>query len=263
MTPLGVTVVLLYSMAAGLVSARLFHHQGPQHKLSAYCATVAMVLHMLLLVNSIFVAPGQNMSMGNVASLIAWLIAISMTLASFKLPNALLLPVVYGFTAIVVALNLLIPIDYIIHIEVRPALLTHITVALFAYGCLMIALLYALQLSYINDKLKHKTASLMNSPLPPLMLVEHILFRLLLVGTILLGLSLLSGFLFLDDMLAQGQAHKTILSVIAWCIYAALLFAHYQYGVRGKPVITATIVGAFLLTLAYFGSRFVKEILLS
>jgi len=263
MALLAIAVTLLYILSAGLISGRLFHQQGPKHKLSAYCATIAMLLHLLLLVNSIFIAPGQNMSMGNVASLIAWLISVSMTIAAFRLPNALLLPVVYGFTGLVVAFNLFIPIDYIVQIQMHPALLSHITIALFAYGCLMIALLYAFQLAYINYSLKHKQLSLINSPLPPLMLVEQVLFRLLLVGTILLGLSLISGFLFLDNMLAQGQAHKTILSVIAWFIFAGLLFAHHQYGVRGKPVISATVVGSILLTLAYFGSRFVKEVILN
>ena len=38
---------------------------------------------------------------------------------------------------------------------------------------------------------------------------------------------------------------------------------HAKFGWRGKPVITCTIVGSVLLTLAYFGSRFVKEFLLS
>ena len=254
---------LLYLLAAGAISSRLFHHQGPNTKLSTLLAIGALLLHLLILSNNILIAPGQNMSMLNVASLIAWLIALSMTLASFTMANIILLPVVYGFTALVVLFTLLIPDTYIVHIEVRPALLVHITIALFAYGSLMIATLYALQLSYISARLKQKQASLLHSSLPPLMAVERIFFKLLLVGTVLLTLSLLSGFVFLDNMFTKEQAHKTVLSLLAWLVYGAVLAGHHKLGWRGRPVIIATLIGSVLLTLAYFGSRFVKEVLIN
>lgn len=260
--PLGLLVPLLYLFAAAHIGSRLFHHEGPRHKLSAMAGTLAVVLHLVLLVEGIFSLPGQNMSILNVASLVAWMISLSMTIASFSLTNAILLPVVYGFASLTVLVNLLVPDTYQMHIEMRPALLTHISLALFAYGCLMISLLYALQLAYINFRLKHKQKSMLHSSLPPLMIVEQILFKLLLVGTVLLTLSLISGFVFLNDMFAQHQAHKTVLSLLAWLLFTTLLLGHYRFGWRGRPVIVATVAGALLLTLAYFGSRFVKEVLL-
>ena len=260
---IGLLCVAFYFSAAGAVAARLFHHQGPNRNLTAGLALTAGLLHIYLLSQGIFLEPGQNMSMTNVASLIAWLITMTMTVASFTLPNAILLPVVFSFAGIIVMLNLFVPDTYIMHIDVQPALLVHISLALFAYGCLMIALLYALQLSYINLRLKQKQASLLHSSLPPLMAVEQIFFKLLLTGLILLTLSLASGFVFLDDMFASGQAHKTVFSILAWCVYGLVLVGHRQWGWRGKPVITATIIGSVLLTLAYFGSRFVKEVIIS
>ena len=95
------------------------------------------------------------------------------------------------------------------------------------------------------------------------MAVENILFKLLLVGTILLTLSLVSGFIFLDNMFAKEQAHKTILSLIAWGLYTTILMGHFIFGWRGKPVIWSTIIGGTLLTMAYFGSRFVREVILN
>ncbi len=259
---LNLLVITMYLAAAGAISARLFHHQGPQHKLAALFAVIALVAHLYLLTTTIFLQPGQDMSMTNVASLIAWLISVSMTLASFSLSSALLLPMVYGFSALVIVLQWTLPAHHIMYLQMKPALISHITIALMAYGCLMIAFLYALQLSYINYRLKHRQASLLHSSLPPLMRVEAVLFKLLLIGTILLTLSLLSGFFFLDNMLAKSQAHKTVLSCMAWLIYVAVLIGHYRYGWRGKRVVASTIVGAILLTLAYFGSRFVKEVIL-
>lgn len=253
----------LYIAASGVIVNGLFHHQGPNRRLSFVLVSVAIGLHLIILNGDIFIEPGQNMSMLNVASLISWLISVTMLAASFSLPNTILLPVVFSFTGLLVVLNSIVPDTHIMHINVQPALLVHISLALFAYAVLGIALLYALQLSYINMRLKEKNASLLHSSLPPLMAVEGILFKLLLVGTTLLTLSLVSGFMFLGDMFAKEQAHKTVLSIMAWIVFTGVVVGHFKFGWRGKPIIGATIVGSVLLTLAYFGSRFVKEIILN
>ncbi len=253
----------LYLLATGLISSRLFHQDGPKSTTARYVAIVALLSHAAVLYHDVNVYSGQNLSIINVASIIAWIMAVVMTIASFGRTHVFLMPVVYGFTAIIVAMNALIPATHLMHIELQPSLLVHISLALFAYGSLMIALLYALQISYINYRLKHKKASILHSSLPPLMRVENTLFKILLVGTVLLSLSLLSGFVFLDDMFAQKQAHKTILSIVSWFIFSGIVVGHHQFGWRGRGVVIATIIGSFLLTLAYFGSRIVKEIILN
>ncbi|CRZ45564.1 putative Inner membrane protein [Vibrio cholerae] len=45
-------------------------------------------------------------------------------------------------------------------------------------------------------------------------------------------------------------------------MYSILLWGHYRKGWRGKKVTWFAVAGATLLTLAYFGSRFVREIIL-
>jgi len=133
---------------------------------------------------------------------------------------------------------------------------------LFAYCTLVIAFLYALQMSYITYRLKQKGAALLHSSLPPLMLVEGILFKLILAGTCLLSVSLLSGFIFLEDMFNKTYAHKTVLSISALVVYLILLVGQKLRGWRGRQVIILTVLGVLLLSLAYFGSKLVKEILL-
>ncbi|AWL12367.1 Inner membrane protein YpjD [Saliniradius amylolyticus] len=259
---LGLVAALLYLAAAGMIGRQMLHHQQSKQGVSLTLGIVAVLLHLLILREQIFAVSGQNMSLMNVTALVAWMISVAMTIASFSVANLLLLPVVYGFTAIVVLVNSVVPGHYMMHIEMAPGLLVHILLGLFAYGALVISMLYALQLAYINHQLKHKNLSMATSSLPPLMAVESILFKLLSLGTVLLTLSLISGFVFLEDMFAQGQSHKTVLSIVAWLIFCITLAGHYQFGWRGKPVSIATIAGALLLTLAYFGSRFVREFLL-
>ncbi|MGR5541593.1 cytochrome c biogenesis protein CcsA, partial [Vibrio campbellii] len=71
------------------------------------------------------------------------------------------------------------------------------------------------------------------------------------------------GYGFIYDMFAQGKAHKAVLSFIAWIVYVVLFWGHYRQGWRGKKITWFALAGAALLTLAYFGSRFVKEIILT
>ena len=254
-----------YILASGIIFSGMFQKKGHNKLAAIISVLVAMGLHIIILRSGILIEPamGQNMSMLNVASLVGWLISVTMLIASFRLPNTILLPVVYSFTGLIVLLSGLIPSAHVIQISLKPHLLIHISLALFAYACLAIASLYAVQLSYINFRLKEKNASLLHSSLPPLMAVENILFKLLLVGTVLLTLSLVSGFMFLDNMFAKEQAHKTVLSLLAWGLYSVILMGNAWFGWRGKPVIWSTILGGVLLTLAYFGSRIVREVILN
>ena len=156
-----------------------------------------------------------------------------------------------------------LPSTFITHLEQDPKLLIHISLALFSYSTLTIGALYALQLAWLDHKLKTKKALAINPNLPPLLMVERQLFNIILIGTLLLTGTLLTGFFFVQDMFAQGKAHKGVLSFIAWLVYSVLLWGHYQKGWRGRKVTWFAVAGATLLTLAYFGSRFVREIILN
>jgi ABC-type uncharacterized transport system permease subunit len=74
---------------------------------------------------------------------------------------------------------------------------------------------------------------------------------------------LLTGFFFIDDFFAQHLIYKTTLSLVAWVIFAALVVGRKVFGWRGKQAILATQVGFGVLLIAYFGSKFVIERLIS
>ncbi len=97
---------------------------------------------------------------------------------------------------------------------------------------------------------------------PPLQSMESLLFSFLWAGWLLLSLSLISGWLFLDNLFAQHVVHKTLLSCTAWLVFGILLWGRHQLGWRGHKAIRWTIAGFFLLMLAYFGSKLVREFIL-
>jgi ABC-type uncharacterized transport system permease subunit len=81
-------------------------------------------------------------------------------------------------------------------------------------------------------------------------------------GFVLLTLSLVSGFAFLEDMFAQHLVHKTVLSTLAWIVFGALLVGRFRYGWRGRTAIIWTLGGFVILILAYFGTKAVLELIL-
>jgi len=58
-------------------------------------------------------------------------------------------------------------------------------------------------------------------------------------------------------LFAQHLVHKTVLSIVAWFVFSALLIGRLRYGWRGAAAIRWTLVGFLLLLLAYFGSKMV------
>ena len=74
----------------------------------------------------------------------------------------------YGFAALLQTINTLMPGRYLVHLEQRPELLAHITLALLAFSVLMIATLFTLLLAYLNHHLKsRKRLTLPHLPSPP------------------------------------------------------------------------------------------------
>lgn len=59
-------------------------------------------------------------------------------------------------------------------------------------------------------------------------MVERQLFKIILIGNLLLTATLITGFVFVQDMFAQGKAHKAFfLSSLGWC-------TQYYFGVTIK-----------------------------
>ncbi len=260
---IAIAAAILYVLAIATIIPGLSQQSGIKVKTVFASAACALVFHAWILSDLIFDGSGQNLSILNVASLISFIVSLVMSVAMLKNRLWFLLPVVYSFAAINLSAATFLPSTFIRHLENDPKLLIHISFALFSYATLTIGALYALQLAWLDHKLKTKKSLAINPNLPPLMMVERQLFKIILIGNLLLTATLITGFVFVQDMFAQGKAHKGILSFIAWIVYSILLWGHYRKGWRGKKVTWFAVAGATLLTLAYFGSRFVKEIILS
>lgn len=253
---------LAYTVATTAMLLRLFHPKGPNLVFVLFFGCLAMVLHTLSNAQFLVSQADINFALPNVISLVSLVICLSISAFALRFKVNLLLPVIYGFAGIWQLLMVFIPgVDHAPLVIHEFSVISHVTIALLSYCILIIATLYAFQVAYINLKLKTKDLTAV-SHLPPLMQVEGQLFIILSIGTSFLLLSQVIGFLFLDGMTSHENVHKTVLSILAFLVYSATLWGHYKKGWRGYRVLILTITGSSLLTLAYFGSRFVREFIL-
>jgi ABC-type uncharacterized transport system permease subunit len=170
--------------------------------------------------------------------------------------------ILFPITAVMLSLDILFPAQH------RPfhiygwAMSTHILTSIIAFSLLNIAALQAILLAFQERQLKNHHPKRFILSIPPLQTMESLLFQMIATGLVFLSISLVSGFLFIEDLFAQHLVHKTVLSILAWIIFSCLLMGRAKYGWRGQTAIKWTLCGFMSLLLAYFGSKLVLEIIL-
>ncbi|RUO48730.1 cytochrome C assembly family protein [Pseudidiomarina aquimaris] len=254
--------LVLYLVSAGLLWRQLARESAAT-TVNGWVALAAVVSHGALLTWYLASDGFDHLNVASSLSVVAFLLALLSFVRVQRNSGLVLRPVIYVFAAVSCVILFLSPAHWGATITNTHGLAIHIVLSLLAYAILMLATLYAVQLLYLNYLLKNHRVNALSNYLPPLMVVEKYFFRLLSTGTLLLFIAIASGFIFLDDMFAQGQAHKTILSSIAALIYLAIVLLHRAQGMRGRLLVVASVVASILLSLGYFGSRFVRDVLLS
>ncbi|CAC9443924.1 CcsA-related protein [uncultured Gammaproteobacteria bacterium] len=254
--------IIAYLLAA-LLLMRFFTQDNAQHKHQKsvfLLLSFAIITHTLTFTN-FWTTNGVFFGLANSASFSAWLISVLLFLSSLSKPVHALGILVYPLTALSLAFSLLFPDTAGKTISLSIA--SHVFLSITAYALLALAVCQSVLLKIQENYLHAKKINSFINKLPSLQTMERLMFQGLRVGFYLLTLSLITGFIFIDDFFAQHLIHKTVLSLVAWIIFAVLIFGHKLFGWRGKQAITAIQLGFSVLLLAYFGSKFVLERLLS
>lgn len=256
--------VIMYFASGTVFTLRLFASQArrPTKLLGIVLGFAALLLHLGILHQALHTADGVNFSFFNAVSFAAWVVCLIFLLSCMRKPlenlGIVLLPVA-GFTLL---LALWYPGIHLLPPDTQWHLRIHVLISLLAYSVLTMAAIQSILLAVQDSQLrKHHPGGFVRA-MPPLQTMESLMFEMILIGFVLLSISLLSGFLFLDDMFAQRMVHKTILSILAWLAFATLLWGRYRFGWRGRIAIRWTLLGFGTLALAYFGSKAVIELML-
>ncbi|MGH8397117.1 MAG: cytochrome C assembly family protein [Gammaproteobacteria bacterium] len=265
-TGLAVIDLALYCLAA-LALLLAFLKWGPAfiHTRKGFAGTAAVaavLLHTLLLYALIFTPHSLDMGFFNSASLVGWLIALIALITLLKPHFENLGVVLFPLAGVSILLAELFPSDRLMVIESSWPLDVHIVLSLISYSLFAVAVLQAILIAIQEYRLRQRVPGGIWSSLPPLQNMERFLFQLISAGFILLTLALCAGLIFVHNLAAQHLIHKTVLSVLAWIVFAILLWGRWRYGWRGRTAIRWTLGGFVVLALAYFGDKLILELIL-
>ena len=256
-----IIAAILYAALSVTLTTQVIRQATPNIGLLLRAIAVTLCFHAVGIYGISVKAEGIQLSFFAVSSLIFWVINIIVLLSSLRKPLHNIFLFLLPLSAIAV-LAALVSHSQSSIIQLDNKLASHVVLSIIAYSLLSIATLQALLLAYQNRQLKAKAGLHSLRYLPPLQTMEALLFEFLLVGEILLTLSIITGFIFLENIFAQHMAQKTAFSIAAWLVYAFLLIGKYKLGWRGNTAIRWTLSGFLFLMLAYFGSKLVLEMIL-
>lgn len=230
---------------------------------SIYPGWAAVLLHFIYIAMHIWQKNQLDFSFFSVGSIISAIIALLLLLASLSKPIEKLGIAIFPIATLMLALSMNFPGKEQGLKIYSWQMNTHILSSIIAFSLLNIAALQAIFLAIQEQQLRRHPPRKIILTLPPLQTMEALLFQMISTGITFLTVSLLSGFIFIDDLFAQHLVHKTVLSILAWVIFSALLFGRIRYGWRGQTAIQWTLIGFTSLLLAYFGSKMVLELILN
>ena len=141
----------------------------------------------------------------------------------------------------------------------------HVNVAILSYSLLTVGAIFSIFILLFENNLtnKKKIFSFFSNSYS-LLSMEDFLFKVYWLGFILLSITLFSGILFSNEIFGTAIIwnHKAIFSLMAWGTYGTMLFGRTKYGWRGKKAVLISFFAFVFLFLAYFGTKFVIEVLL-
>ena len=224
----------------------------------------ALAMHAFALFSILLSPEGMRFSFALALSLMLWLAVLIYWLESFMARMEGMQPMVLPLAAVSALLPAVFPANHLVANAEATGFQFHFLTAMLAYSLLTLSALHAIFMGFTENALHRRVVKRSLASLPSLMSMESLLFRMLMLGFILLSFAVGSGLLFSEQIFGKPLKfdHKVFFAIASWAIFAILLLGRHIWGWRGKRALRLTLAGFGLLILAYFGSRFVVEILL-
>jgi len=256
---LSVITILMYaaaSMAQGLSS---FTRAQKSRAWMIVLGFLSVGVHALLLHRWIDLVAGQNLNFFNMLSLVMWLISLFALLIILFKPADMLVIFIFPLAIVSILLVIGFPSRFVINTNAQASELFHILFSVITFAVMCIAGFQAILLAIQERVLRFKIPGTLFHKLPPLILMEKLLFQMISIGFISLTLLLATSFYsFHAIMLSEGVIlQKTIVVIAAWVVIGLLLLGRYLWGWRGRKAIYCTLFGVLLLLVVYFGSKLI------
>jgi ABC-type uncharacterized transport system permease subunit len=249
-----------YLLSSGLLLARLKGYRFDLARVIVIIsASLATAIHGILLWGTLIDESGIHIGLGLSLSLATWLSAILVIASSLTKPMESLGIIVFPLSLLGLWLPAWLPAPHILEAGIG----LHVIMSLIAFTLIGLAAAQAALLMVQEKRLRDRQWQGLVGALPPLVLMEKTLFEWLFAGFIMLSFALVTGALFVENLLGQHLAHKTVFSIMAWVLLASLLWGHHKLGWRGQRAARITLWGYGLLVLGYAGSQFILEVILA
>jgi ABC-type uncharacterized transport system permease subunit len=218
---------------------------------------MAWVLHAFICFYSLIDEHGWKLNIMNAVLMVTWLSVFIVLL--FKIDSIWVkVPLVF----FVVISLLMVDINPILEHHHYHAfswqMVLHVTLSILSYSTLSVATLYAVSLWVHIKRIKNSEFDT-KTGLISLIDEEIKLFKIIVLGWLILTTSLISGVLYIDDFIQQQIGHKVVFSILAWLIFGSIIIGRLNRGWRGEKLILLTITGMSMLATGYLGSKIVLE----
>jgi ABC-type uncharacterized transport system permease subunit len=262
MTLLAPLALVLYLAAGSLIALGYYRSAPTLRKLGTASAAIAALLHAGAVWQAMATPLGWDVNFAHTLSLAALAIVAVLLVTSPWSRTIETGIVAFPGAALCLALQWLLAPEALVLTQVSVMLEIHVFTSLLAYSLLSIAAINALMLAAQDYALRHPRPLRQLELLPPLAVIERVMFRLIASGWVVLSASLVTGLVFIDNLFDQHLVHKTALSLLSWVLFTALLAGRHWLGWRGRRAVNWTLAAMAVLALAYFGSKLVLEVFL-
>jgi ABC-type uncharacterized transport system permease subunit len=259
-SPLGVALGIATAAAYGITAAA---SSRLSRSFTQSFLALAWLLHALALASGL-IGANPRFGFAPALSVTAWLVLTVYGIESRMYPQLKVRRALAGLGAAAVLLAVVFP-GTPLHVSASPWLPLHLALGIASYGLFGAAVIHAWLMTRAEKQIR--LAAEPHGGVP-LLTMERLTFRFVTAGFVLLSATLLAGLLFSETLYGAAMRgwkwdHKTVFSVLAWITFAILLTGRARFGWRGRTARRVLYAGAALLLLAYVGSRFVLEVVLS
>lgn len=256
------TALILSLAAAGAYAVPALAASSLRSPRKRGLLVTAWLLHGLLLVLGLLNEPAR-FGFAPALSVTVWLVAAVYAVETRVYPQLEVHWALSALGAAAIVMALFFP-GQVLHPSASAWLPLHWALGIASYGLFAAAALHAWLMNRTEDRIRHATQAHIGLPL---LTLERLTFRFVAAGFVLLTATLLLAMVFRDSLYGSGATwkwdHKTIFSILSWLTFATLLIGRARFGWRGRQAARLLYIGSGLLLLAYVGSRFVIEVILS
>lgn len=205
-----------------------------------------------------------DLALNNMLSLIGWMTPLVFFVACLFRNTQSLAPIVSAMALIGLISSWLFTADPWPLSQIKPSVVSHILIALPAFGLLCIGFGQAILILIQERLMRSPGKPSVFATLPSLQTMDSNLFYLIGAGFVLLAINFLLGVKANHELTGNWLSfnHHVLLILVSTLGFGFLLLARRIYGWRGRPAAVATICCFIVLFLAYYGTRFVSQILI-